>query len=209
MDFCEFLEITKKVIREYPSFKKLAESKKDYELKAAIRCYDIIFKKNLNEYKHIKPVNEYLFDFETKADPTAKNNIIIREKDEFYVFSIKEILKWVKDQLNNSNVVFEPTFKVTSLVKNFSLPRNPYTNKVFTHEQLRQMLSQIIYKNLGASIENVPELKVFFNHYDEIDFSLTGYPLTTNIIDVFESHGLKFKEKFNNKTNKSSWIKQK
>lgn len=208
MDFCEFFEIAKKVFKDLPvSFlQKFSKSKKDVELKTAIRCYNIIFKKQLETYKNIKPVNEYLFDFETVADPLSDKNIVIRDNDEHYVFSIKEILKWISDQLGNSNIVFEPVFKITSLVKNFRLPRNPYTNKVFSHDQIRQMLSQIVYKKQSCQINSSPELKVFFHHYRDLDFSLDGYQSTTDIIDVFEKHGLQFKEKFNKKNNRSAWI---
>ena len=147
-----------------------------------------------------------MFDFETVADPTSKNNIIVKDNNEYYVFSIKDILKWIKDQLNNSNIVFEPVFKVTSLVKNFSLPRNPYTNNIFTHEQLKQILSQIVYKHQASLIDSSPELKIFFKHFHDIDFSLSGYKSTTNIIEVFEKYGLKFKEKYNKKVNNSCWV---
>ena len=208
MDFCEFLSIAKKVFKDLPAafFEKFSKSKKDAELKTAIKCYDMIFRKQLEMYKHIKPVNEYLFDFETVADPTSDSNIVIRDNDDFYVFCIKDILKWISDQLGNSNIVFEPVFKITSLVKNFRLPRNPYTNKVFHHDQIRQMLSQIVYKRQSSQIDSSPELKVFFNHYQDLDFLLEGYQSTTNIINVFEKHGLRFKEKYNKKTNKSAWV---
>lgn len=208
MDFCEFFEIAKKVLKDLPKpfLQKFSKSKKDVELKTAIRCYNMIFQKQLETYKLIKPVNEYLFDFETVADPVSDKNIVIRDNDEYYVFSIKEILKWVSDQLTNSNIVFEPIFKVTSLVKNFRLPRNPYTNKVFTHDQIRQMLSQIVYKRQSCQIDSSPDLRVFFHHYQDLDFSLEGYASTTDIIVLFENHGLRFKERFNKKTNRSTWI---
>lgn len=211
MDFNDFFKISKNVMKEFPysRIQQYACTKKNVELNAAIKCYHHIFKKTLQEYKHILPINDYLLDYETKSDPASPSNLFIVDNKDYYVFSIEEIIKWIADELSNSNVLFESHFKILSLVKNFRLPRNPYTNKIFTPDQIKRIYSEITLKKKSSLIDKKPELYIFFNHYDEIDFSLKDYASTTNIMNFFEKHGLVFKEKFTKDKNNSSWITKK
>lgn len=202
-NFAGFLEITKKVLARETTPVKMDP------LDAAIKCFDVLFLKDLQQhYQKYPPRNEFLLDFETPADPLSPDAVVVHDgPEEYYVFSVSELLEWIDDELSNSTVVYEAEYRVTSLVRSFRLPRNPYTNKTLLPAQLAEIWSQVLYRKMSGLIDRNAVLRIFFHQYLQFDFSLTGYDSTANICQVLQSHGLKFNERYTNTTNLSRWVR--
>lgn len=181
------------------------------KVEAAIFCYKHIFPNT--SHAHLETVNDTYLDFETAVQPS--NNILVRQGKDTYAFQPKEIVDIFHSDLSSSTAEVVPGFHACTLKMTFRLPRNPYTNKTFTLEQLDSILAQMILTRTIHNVLKHPEIPIFFLNRHKLILQgqqqQAKYKTTKHIGEVLEQNGLQFiqRYKYNSHThdcdNSSSW----
>lgn len=172
--------------------------KKKYhpKVEAAIFCFKRIFPSGLQPLA--QPVNDTYLDFETAIK--AGKNIYVKQGKDIYAFLPSEIVDIFHSDLSSSSAEVVPGYNACTLKMTFRLPRNPYTNKTFTLEQLDLILSQMLINHTIHQTCKHPEVPIFLIHRRK--FILEGqqqqakYKVTKYISEVLEENGLQFLQKY-------------
>jgi hypothetical protein len=231
MNFLEFIKVFKKVYPKTVSsiallrktslvknkFAKIMDKQLLWEL-VITHCYGNIIPIVLPKFQ-----NDTFYDAQTVKeyqDPI----IIVREGKENYAFKPEEILQLMHSDLSRSRVTQQINYGVVSLVKSFRLPQNPYTMSPFSLENIKNILSQLVfYKIEIPSI--MPEVLVFLQNSEQLYTKLKqnmdamqkpkDYTKSVKFLDnevtvflqkFFTLHGLEFIEFYGVDFDDSNWI---
>lgn len=156
-------------------------------------------------------MNDFLLDFETATSTCQSADVIIvtGKKKETFCFSLEEILSIYKSDLSRSVLVYDNVLRVYTVMKNFRLPRNPYSNEIFSIDETRQIISQIVVKTSDLPREFY-DVFVFLQHCKTIIpacMTKEPYEVTNYLHTFFETHGFRFVERYirKNDENQSHW----
>jgi len=185
---------------------KLPEDRKELFWLAICESYKFIFPNFYHPDQSF--TNEFFLDFCTKTTDPESNIIIVTCGKDLYGFLPDEIFNIFHNDLCRSNtILFEetvPNFErqgnihntVWTLQRSFRLPVNPWSNKTFTLEQIKEIISQLALLNFLPSIDKMPDVVIFLMNSEKI-------LVAPNIQEFFEQHGFKFEENI-----QSYWVCQ-
>lgn len=231
MNFVDFIKIFKKVYpRTLSSLDRLRKTSlvknkfahiDDKQLlweSIITHCYGNIFPMVLPKFE-----NDAFYDADQVKD-YQDPIIIVREGNENYAFKPEEILQIMHSDLSRSRVAQQIHTGVVSLEKTFRLPQNPYTGSPFSLQDMKHILSQMVYCRIEIPT-TMPEVLVFLQNADQIFSKLdqhivalqkpTDFTKSVKFLDnetniflrkFFTKHGLEFMEFFNLDNNDSNWI---
>lgn len=226
MQFIDFLYLVKKIV-PLPSFNVLKKALVLQEIENLPTNHKELYWLAICESFHkIYPqfylqdgqdfTNEYFLDFVTFAkESVEESTIIVHCGKDKYRFFAKEILEIFHNDLCRSNtILFEETAQyidpgrgyiygqrlhniVWSLQRSFRLPVNPWSNKTFTWEQIKEILSQFLL--FGINLENnYPEVNVFLKDGKNILYlvekSDSSQQISPLLQGYFEKKGFVFEE---------------
>jgi len=209
MHFVDFIEIALKVVEKLPieKIKNSTIMKKektkfrnhdDLKIHSIIKCYLQIFP---HYYKNSSAfINEYFLDWSTRTDEPDDDVIIVKDHlNNYYCFKFNEVVNIFHIDLSRSNADLEFHYNICSVQKSFRLPHNPYSNLVFSVEEVKQILSQILLiKDKNLNFKKYPDVCWFLYNYQEVMKEckgLSSYYATDALNKFFEQKGLFYKEK--------------
>jgi len=228
MQFIDFLYLVKKIVPLPPLYvlkkalvlqdvENLPTNHKELYWLAICESYKVIYHDFYLQREEDTFTNEYFFDFVTQTNETVEENTVVVHcgKDK-YRFFVDELLKVFHNDLCRSNtILFEETAQyidptrgyvhgqilhnvVWSLQRSFRLPVNPWSNKTFTWEQIKEIFSQFLL--LGINLEdNYPEVNAFLKDAKNILYlaekSADSQQMSPFLQGYFEKKGLVFEEK--------------
>jgi len=158
-------------------------------------------------------MNVYFLDLETNTgdiDISQKMEIVCNRQEK-YDFLYHEIIQCFHHNLSCSSIHEDSIYHVTSLTKNFKLPTNPYSNKVFSIEEIYQIISCILRNSRIPFHFCFPPEVFLFLQYAEFILSCnpsqikTTYEITSWLDSFFQEHDLQFDQKYNKNYNRSTW----
>lgn len=218
MEFMDYINLVKRIYPEKPKEEIMRrayilkniekdEIKNKEELYELIvrKSYDKIFKMNKKKNKY---QNEFFLDFETRTEDYDGVKIEIYNETDCYCFLPDELIQIFHHDLNRSVPIFEHTSNIWTLQKCFRPPYQPYNNQMIKWKQLKEIISQFLYYNIG--VKKYPEVNEFMINAKEIVLAceeirgenksekLSDYETTSFIYDYFENKGLYFKEEMIN-----------
>lgn len=226
MQFIDFLFLVKKIV-PLPSFSVLKKSIILQEIENLPTNHKELYWLAIRESFHkIYPqfylqdgqdfTNEYFLDFVTFAkESVEESTIIVHCGKDKYRFFVQEILEIFHNDLCRSNtILFEETVQyvdstrgymygqklhniVWSLQRSFRLPVNPWSNKTFTWEQIKEIVSQFLL--FGINLEdNYQEVNAFLIDAKNILYlaqkSDSCQQISPLLQNYFEKKGFVFKE---------------
>lgn len=178
--------------------KKKIIPKNENELKLLLikECY---FKLFPNFYQTNKEfVNDFFLDWTTSTKNYPNNSIKIKSNNNLYIFLPSEIINIFHSDLNRSSVEIEPNYNISTILKSFRLPHNPYSNTQFTIDEIKDIISQLIlFEEKTPDWKKYPEVYVFLNNFETIieeTKTLNNYFITDYLNNFFTKNGLVFKE---------------
>jgi hypothetical protein len=221
MNFLDFLQLSKKVSTTIPtlnkmkklsitkSLTKIPESRNELYFTILRQCFKGINNDKIQERKKqyvstmIMSTGQQIADFEGAI-------INVPDGNKWYGFSIEDIIGLFHGNLSMSitNETYIDNVPLVTLDESFRLPSNPFDNKPFTMEQLKEIVSQLIYYK--AEIE-YPEVQLFLENFDQIiNDSNQSFDSKIYLKKFFQNHGLTFYEdvlvRGPNIYNNSRWI---
>jgi hypothetical protein len=215
MDFLSFYRIGSSVLslpgtfssKIYQRFASKHEQKAIVSVLVLKYCYSQI----IDMKKKTVCMNDYLLDFETATNTCQSADVIIvkGKKRETFCFTLQEILSIYKSDLCRSVLVYDNILRVYTVMKNFRLPRNPYSNEIFSIDETRQIISQIVLKtsDLPREFYDVYVFLQYFENIFSVCMTKEPYEVTNNLHTFFEKHGFRFVERYikKNDENQSHW----
>jgi len=168
--------------------------------------YDRLFRNHVFDC-----MNEFLLDFETPIEKLSEKDIIIVKTTTGakFCFTIQEICDICLADISRSTLVYDETYKIYTIVKNFRMPVNPYSMTTFTYDQLVDIIQQIVVKTDTLP----PDYFALFSFMKQAHQVYTQcqekskYETTRIIEAILQEQGYVFKEHFLKPTmeNKSLW----
>jgi hypothetical protein len=197
MDIFDFHAVASPIVKTL-SKKQLATFSKgaNAEIEASIRCYrQIVGEKKRLQRRTSALVNQTFTDFETQVNLSDPDTIVVADGAQCYAFTAEEIVDVMHGNLDSSTAEYEPGSGICTLTKTFSLPKNPWTQKLFCEAQIRDILGQIIVQRKTKHLLKYPEVAMFAMSYAAFDYKNNAFNMSGDIIDVFKRHGLQYQEK--------------
>jgi len=226
MQFIDFLYLVKKIVPlpSFPVLKKalvlqdienLPLNHKELYWLAICQSYKVIYP-DFYIQQEVEFTNEYFLDFVTLSKEIVEEaTIIVHCGKDKYRFFAQEILEIFHNDLCRSNtILFEETAPyvdatrgyvygqtlhniVWSLQRSFRLPVNPWSNKTFTWEQIKEIFSQFLL--FGINLEdNYSEVNAFLKDAKNILYlvekSVSCQQISPLLQGYFEKKGFVFEE---------------
>jgi len=198
MDIFDFYTLSVPIMKTLPKKKleSFSKAKKNADIEAVVLCYRQIFnEKILHQRLKYSLVNDTFTDFQTQVRLHDPGTIIVTEGTQSYAFTPEEIVDIMHGNLDSSTAEYEPQFGICTLTKTFSLPKNPWTQKIFSKAQMKNILSQMIIQRKTKLLLKFPEVMVFALTYEKFNYLKNMFDMSGDIIDVFKQHGLRYEEK--------------
>jgi len=178
------------------------QNKETLLLYSLVKCFKMIFPRFYESKKF--PVNEYFLDWTTETNDFFHKAVMIKDKNNLYMFLPEEIVHIFHNDLTRSYIEVEPTYNVCNIIKSFRIPHNPYSNTPFSLADIKDIISQLILMGgIPNEWKKYPELYIFFQHFESIyrqANNLNNYFMTDFLSTFFKKKGLHFQEKFKKKT---------
>jgi len=227
MQFIDFLYLVKKIVPLPPlsalkkalvlqEIENLPTNHKELYWLAICKSFHKIYPDFYIE-KEQDFTNEYFLDFVTQTNETVEEyTVIIHCGKDKYRFFVDELLEVFHNDLCRSNtILFEETAQyidatrgyvygqrlhniVWSLQRSFRLPVNPWSNKTFTWEQIKEIFSQFLLLGINLG-DNHPEVNAFLKDAKNILYlaekSDSNQQVSPFLQGYFEKKGLVFEEK--------------
>lgn len=214
MDFLTFCKIA---YDELKSKKK--KIRKDVLTLLKIKtCYSkILAGQEEKTWKNMMPNvnNEFLLDYTTPINTLNWIDMIVCMQNDnvLFCFGVEEWMRILHYDLSLSYVDVNEDWGITTILKSFRLPHNPYSGIIFNEKDMIKMLYQYFQKFHEKDIQifaKYIEIIIFCEHLHTLFRLCEGkdrYYTSIQIEEFFESKGLRFEQIVDPLTgeNKSRW----
>lgn len=215
MDFLTFCKIA---YDELKSKKK--KIRKDVLTLLKIKtCYpQILGKLQEKAWRNLLPKvkNEFLLDLITPINTLnwIDTIVCIQNDNNVFCFGLEEWMHLLHSDLSLSYTDVNEELGITTTLKSFRLPHNPYSGAIFMEKDMIKMLHQYFQKFHEKDIiifSKYIEIIIFCENLHTVYQLCEGknkYYTSIQIEEFFESKGLRFEERIDLSTgeNKSRWI---
>ena len=153
-------------------------------------------------------INDLLLDFDTVVkECNPRDVVMVRSPQGDFCFTTEELLSIFHSDLSRSTLDIDPQYGIASITKNFRLPTNPYTQRVFTEDEIAQIVDQVALKAERLPREHF-EAYMFFQDYRALLRECSGksnYEVVGILEAYFESRGVRYVQQHKKKENTSRW----
>lgn len=142
-----------------------------------------------SDFPDVVHINSHILDLETFCLSLPYKDVIFvhHKNNEVYVFLLKEMIEIIHHDLTKVWYEEDYDFDIITLVKHFTLPRNPYTNEVFSLVVMKSIRSQLLSKLTCFQMIH-PHIIIFFKHLESFYALMKSdhYQMTLGIEELFE-----------------------